>query len=212
MANINELTIPDDKISVDYSNIPEEYGERVPVPQPGPYLFQLPNNLSNVWDVIERPVGKRIQAEFHGDSALTIHLADNNTRTFSAWITNAEFPHGKEKFMVSDMHYLVRALDQDAKPTTNKEFVDELSKHGGKQFKATVTWSAYCNINKDAYFFNEASGRNEIAEGTKGCGKKYYQEALSTDEAGLYAETVNCECGATIWARAQLRAFQPVSA
>lgn len=213
MTNINELSIPDDKITVDYDNIPEEYGDaRMPAPQPGPYMLQLPDDLSNTWEVIERAVGKRVAVALTGEHAMTMFLPDNATRPFNTWINNAEYPRGTEKIPASDMQYLIRALDPTAKPTTNKEFVTEMSKHAGVKFKASVEWSAYCNVNKDAYFHNAETGATEVAEGTKGCGAKFYQSSIPVNpETGLLEESFECTCGAMVRAWPNLRNFKPAA-
>lgn len=215
--NINELDLGNDNLGLNYNEIPEETSEYTPPLQPGSYVFSLPSNLNSIWEVIERSGQKRVQAVFHNTDALTVHLPNNETRSFSAWISNHPFPRGKEKIEVSDMQYLLRILEPAATPQTNTEFVDLLKKHGGDRFKANVTWSAFCNPNKDAYFEtapDEAGNTSVVVqEGTKGCGENYYQKAIPRDDAGMFADTFKCtECNAVVRAFPKLRKFSSIEA
>lgn len=212
MATINDLELSDVELPVpDYDDIPEEKGEYVPPPQPGDYAFTLPARLDNVFDVIEWGADKapRVQAVLARESALTLHTTDGD-RTFSAWINNAERPRGKEKVPVSDLTYLIRALNPTATPKTNKEFATEFAKHGGRKFKASVTWSAFCSPTKDAYFPDPSNpGTSILCAGTPGCGKNYYQQDIPK-QGGVYQERFQCTCGATLRAFPKLRNFRPL--
>lgn len=208
MANINELNLGQESLGLDYENMPEERGEYVSPVQPGTYVFELPEDLSSIWEVIQRQGKERVQAVLHGDNALTVHLPKNEDRAFSAWINNHPFPRGKEGIEVSDMQYLIRILEPSATPNTNPQFVDVFSRHGGKKFKANVTWAAYCNPEKDAYFENAETKAIEVAEGTRGCGENYYQKSIPRDENDLYVDQFQCDkCHAVVKAFPRLRKF-----
>ena len=214
MANINELNLGNEDLGLDYNSIPEERGDYIPPMQPGTYVFELPTDLSSVWETIERNGGTRVQAVLHNENALTAHLPGNTTRTFSAWINNHAYPRGgSDGIEVSDLTYLIRVLEPAATPRTNPQFVDVFGKQGGKKFKANVVWSAFCNPNKDAYFENK-DGVVELVEGNKGCGENYYQKAIPRDESGMYVDTFKCTdgCNAVLKAFPKLRKFSSLEA
>lgn len=214
--NINELNLGNEKLGIDYGQIPEETGEYTPPIQPGSYVFALPTNLDSIWETIDRGGQQRVQAVFHNDDALTVFLHGDETRSFSAWINNHPFPRNKEKIEVSDMTYLIRVLEPSATPQTNPEFVAALQRHAGEKFKANVTWSAYCNPKKDIYMevADEAGETTvQVQEGTKGCTTNYYQNAIPRDDKGMFVDTFTCtECNAVVRAFPKLRKFSSVEA
>lgn len=211
---LNELGLTNEVLDdIDYDNLPEEKSSEgfIPTLQPGVYVFELPTNLAECWEVVGRQGKKRVQAVLHGENSLTVHLKDNSTQAFSAWINNHAYPRGsKEGPLASDLQYLIRAFDPTLQPKTNPDFVEALNKQAGKKFKATVVWKAYCNPARAAYFFNEETGKaEESAE--KGCGANYYQNVIPRDEQGNYDERFQCtECNAVVRSFPSLRNFQPV--
>ena len=110
------------------------------------------------------------------------------------------------------MQYLIRILDPSATPATNQQFVAILSAHAGEKFKASVTWSAYCNPNKTARFAN-AEGVAEEVESTTGCGENFYQQSIPTDDdTGQFESQFSCSgCGAVVRSFPKLRNYRSVN-
>lgn len=218
MADINDLNLKEEDIVPDYNEIPEEFGQRTPPPQPGTYVFKLPEDLTSVWEPFEANINgeqkQRIRAVLRDEHALIMSGNGRENEPFGAYISGAERPRGKERTPVSDLTYLVRCFGE--KPRTPKEHATALIKHGGESFRADVEWSAYCNPKKDAYFEVKETDDdgNEVivtkqVEGTQGCSENYYQQDIPRDEHGLYQQRFTCgKCGASLMAFPSLRNFK----
>lgn len=218
MANINELALKEETIVPDYEAIPEEFGSFTPPPQPGTYVFKLPEDLSSVWETFDATISgekkQRIRAVLRDEHSLLINGNGTENQPFGAYISGAERARGREKVMVSDLTYLVRCFGE--KPTTPKQHAEALIKHAGESFRADVTWSAYCNPNRNAYFETKETNENgeevtvvKEVEGTHGCGANFYQEDIPKDADGLYVQRFTCgECNAQVMAFPGLRNFK----
>ena len=213
MARINDLDLGDDKLQVDYDNVPEQIEGFGPPPPPGTYRFRLPSDLSVVWDTFDATnLGKRLAAVFQGENSLTITQSptgDYDGASFRTRITNAERKRNKEGAMASDMLYLLRALGDEARPAGNKGYADALTKHAGQEFRADVEWSAWCNDQKPKRSLNE-DGSTATIDAEVGCGKRYYQRDIPRNE-GAYADRFFCEdCDNLLYAFPNLVRFKPV--
>lgn len=214
--NINELELKNEVIlteDIGLDELPEELGPFTPPPQPGPYRFRLPADLTEVWSKFDTDEGERISAYFADDAALEITQSKSGQETGSTLrvgINNRQRARGANKVPVSDMDYLLRSLEHASRPTTNRQYIEALTSHAGEEFAAEVEWSAYCNPKKDIYALNEETGRDEKAEGTFGCGQSHYQKDIPR-ENGIFIDRFPCKsCGAVLRARPQLVRFKSV--
>jgi hypothetical protein len=184
------------------------FGTFEPPPPPGTYVFQLPPTLPfEAFDVFDYPTGggQRIRVEFSQDYPLTIveardaHLV--GTR-FDCRISNAERPRGRDKIIVSDAQYLLRALGETVKPAANKAYILAIQKHAGQQFRADISWSWNCR--KDANIRMVGTDGQPVEVDQLGCGKRYYDRQVPRNADGTLPERIGCECGATLRAFANL--------
>lgn len=223
---LNELNLATEQLPTQsYDDLPE-FGGFVPPPQPGPYRFRLPGlaALQKVWETFDYNnqkdgvQGQRLRAIFDKDAPLTIVNSPGgkvNNDTFQTRIANNERKRGKEGPLASDMDYLLKALGEKARPTTNPAYAQAVLKYPNGEFNAEITWSWFCNDQKNIWAMNAEGKRVEI-EGTKGCGRKYYQENKTRDaaqqihkvaETGEYPLEVGCSCGGLVRAFANLDNF-----
>lgn len=227
MAKLNELGLTNEAVgdALDYANMPDQMGTFTDPPQPGTYLFRLPQDLSAVWESFDTERGKRISAKFDDAHPLVIVSGgdgSHNGEPFQTRISNAERRRGKKDDptapFISDMDYMNRdvfGLQKKPGNGSNVAYAQEFSKHGGAEFVADLSWSWSCNPERDVYVDNGAGGFNKI-EGQKGCGQRYYQRDIQkvTDESGtkaVFPLRITCgnpECGANIRAFAGLSNFR----
>lgn len=177
-----------------------------------------------VTDAAGNPITyQRVNLVLDGSNALVILQSPGNKvngEPFNTRISNIERDRwaGKDlKVKVSDLTYLLRAMAPEARPRTNEEFIQLcLQVLPNRQFTADVEWGGYCDDKKDAYFeFPDETGgkvyqpfKDEgAAENRKGCGKRVYQSKWPHDANG-YAARGKCECGASLFPRAQLVRFK----
>lgn len=186
-----------------YDDLPET-GAFAPPPQPGPYRFQLPGTFN--MEEYNTPDGKRLRVIFDKDHALLIVNSPGgklNGDTYQTRVSNQARARGKQKIMVSDMDYLLRALGVKSRPKDNPGFAELLLAAAGKQFSGDIAFSYKCAKDKEIRVLDEATGKTEKVEGSVGCGKAYYQRDVAKVE-GLYPEQIQCECGAALRAFANL--------
>lgn len=209
--DFRKLALKDEKLDVDYENIPEQRGGGRPNIDPGRYVFELPKNLAEAWVVRETGRGQRVAIESSRDCPIVLSRAlksSDEALVGQVWygsISNAERNRarkGEPERFVSDMTYLLKeGFGDPATPKSNKEMIVALNKHAGEAFSADNEWSCFCN--KDKVRFISSDGQAvEDPDGTKGCGKNYYQRDIPRDAEGYYQERFDCQCGAS------LRAFQ----
>lgn len=190
MSTLEELGLDVDETPIEIPDeVPEETSGYMPMVQPGKYVLKLPEDMETLWTKIDtKDKGTRISAGFKKDNPITVFQDDNFGGEFAnspvvTFINNNEFPRGRERVEVSDMFYLIRALEANLPDeeksllTNNASFVTALKKHAGKLFIATVAWKAYCNPNKNIYLalYNEDGTTASVdeQEGTPGCGAEY---------------------------------------
>jgi len=209
--SLEELGLKDEALPTagqELEGLPE-FGAFSPPPQPGPFRFQLPADLSGpIYDVFEAAnLGQRIRVVFDRDHPLLIVQSMGeryNGQPFETRIANNERARGRDKSIVaSDWDYLLKALGEKAKPQTNKGYVDLLQKHAGAQFGADLRYSWRCSADRDIRV-RDAAGNIQTVEGQKGCGEAYYQEDVPKAADGSTPYEITCQCGALLRAFANL--------
>lgn len=181
------------------------FGGFTPPPPPGAYRFKLPGDMASIWDLIDVPEkqpSQRVRANFDRDHPLLIVQSPkgaSNGEPFETKLTNNERGRGKGKEVVaSDLDYLLRALGDKAKPTSNRGYMQAVQKHGGKEFSADIRYSWRCSKERDIRA-RDGSGQVQVVEGRKGCGEGYYQEDVPKNADGSVPYEINCGgCGALL--------------
>ena len=187
------------------------FGSFTPPPPPGAYRFRLPQDLSSIWDLFDVPdktPPQRVKATFDRDHPLLIIQSPqgkSNGEPFETRLTNNERARGKDKSVVaSDMDYLLRALGEKTKPRSNREYIQVVSRNGGKEFGADLRYSWRCSTDRDIRA-RDPQGAVQVVEGKKGCGESYYQEDIPKDATGAVPYEIQCgQCGALLRAFANL--------
>jgi len=196
----------------DLADLPE-FGTFEPPPQPGPFRFKLPGNLSAIYDVFDvEGKGQRVRVIFDREHPLLIVQSlggKYNGQPFQARLSNQERARGKDKSVVaSDWDYLLRALGVKAKPTTNKGYIEAVQVHAGKEFGADLRYSWRCGQDRDVRV-RDKEGTMQVLEGTKGCGEAYRQEDVPKLADGSTPYEITCQCGALLRAWANLDNLRP---
>ena len=144
-----------------------------------------------------------------------------NGEPFTTQLSNVPRARNKEKTVfASDWDYLNQALKEAARPKTNQEYGQRLIAKGQEKarFFASVEWSWHCNP-KSAAFFQQGDSLVETTDTTGakvvGCDRRYYQARPGGQGGvekvnGVYPLRIQCECGASVRAFANLRNFRPV--
>jgi hypothetical protein len=187
------------------------FGGFTPPPPPGAYRFQLPADLSSIWDVFDTPEKtppQRLKAQFDRDHPLLIIQSPqgkNNNEPFETRLTNNERKRGKGgTTTASDMDYLLKALGETQKPKSNRAYMEVVQRYAGKQFGADLRYSWRCSRDRDIRARDD-NGQVQVVEGKKGCGEAYYQEDVSKGPDGQVPYEVTCpNCGALLRAFANL--------
>ncbi len=182
-------------------------------PPPGAYRFQLPDDLSSIWDVYDTPTKtppQRIRAIFDKDHPLLIIQSPggrSNNDPFETRMSNEERSRGKDKNIVaSDMDYLLRAFQITTKPASNVGYINVMKQQAKKQFGADIRYSWKCDPKRNIRVKDQQGNVQEV-EGKKGCGSSFYLEDLPNggkDAAGNVATQIQCTCGAMLRAFANL--------
>lgn len=240
MAKINELNLKDEELDlVPDEEIPELTDDFSVLPQPGVFTARLPEDMEDVWGSFEdKKTGAEILSVwFDREHPLTItgdefdgHYV-GDTISFIG-VNNQPRPRGKEKHEVSDMQYLIKALEahlpveKRSKLTNNSSFAKALMKHAGEEVKFNLSWNAYCNPGKDIRTMQE-DGSTKEEPGTEGCGASFYAPSrdktkeIPKDADGYYMsrfpeglvpgrsdEDGNPLCPAVLFARGQMNRFK----
>lgn len=187
------------------------FGSFTPPPPPGAYRFQLPGDLSGIFDlfdVADKTPPQRVKAIFDRDHPLLIiqsPQAKSNNEPFETRVTNNERKRGKGgEVTASDMDYLLRALGEKQKPKSNRGYMETLQRHAGQQFGADLRYSWRCSRDRDIRARDQA-GAVQVIEGKKGCGEAYYQEDVQKSADGSVPYEITCgNCGALLRAFANL--------
>jgi hypothetical protein len=222
MPSLKDLGLTNEVVGgdVDFDNLPK-VGGFTPLLQPGKYTFQLPAAaaLGQAFDVVDSKQGKRLQVIFDSSAPLLVVASPTNARNgepFQQRISNVERGRGKDKILVSDLDYLLRALGHKSKPKTNPEYAQAILSHAGEKFQGTIEVQYSCNANKNIWV-DDGTGNATEVEGKPGCGARYYQKDVADqkDSNGMFPERITCggeNCGASLRAFAQLSVFEPAPA
>lgn len=203
--SLSDLGLKDEKLPTAgeaLENLPQ-FGQFGPPPQPGPMRFKLPADLTNVWDTFEvEGKGTRVTAEFDQQSPLIIVQsvgARYNGEPFQTKLNNNERARGKSKMLVSDLDYLIVAIEgpQKEKPASNKAYIEKVRTYGNKEFGGDLRWSWRCSKTRDIRVKDEAGNTVEVP-GKKGCGEAYYQEDVNKQQSGEFPLEIACSCGAVL--------------
>lgn len=218
MPSINDLNLTDEEsVEVAPAEQPRQISSvRFPLPKPGVHRFRLPADMSQIWDTVSGDKGQRIRANFEDEAALLVE--DLGDQPFRTSITSIERARDKAKTkFVSDMSYLLVALEDLSAPKKSTEFIKALSSHAEESFKADVEWKAYCSPQND--IFKEIEGKLTKVDGQKGCGQEYKMRSytkgngenvaeIPRHDDGSWAEVFECGCGASLRCRGELSNFR----
>ena len=234
MPRLSDLNIRAEKMGgVAFEDLPEQMGGFRPPPQPGPYIFQLPADLTTLWDVFDCEIdgkpAQRLNLIFDDGHPLVITQSPTGEETGQPFLTrlnNRERRRGKADDtsapMVSDMDYFLAKGFGVMLPAERgtQEYHDAVVALATMQFGADIEWSWYCNDQRDIYTEGE-DGTNVKVDGRKGCGSRYYEQQVPREEDGRYPFNIPCSghhgegdgaepCGASVRAFANLTRFRQV--
>lgn len=206
--SLQELALKEEALPTagqDLADLPE-FGQFREPPQPGSYRFQLPDDLSAIWDVYDTPTKvppQRVRAIFDKDAPLMIVQSlggHYNGQPFETRLSNEERKRGRDASIVaSDMDYLLRALQVKTKPQSNRAYIEVMKLQPKKQFGAEIRYSWKCDPRRNIRV-QTPTGVQEV-EGRKGCNNAYYQEDLPNGGRGadgLVPTQIQCSCGALL--------------
>lgn len=214
--SLQDLGLKDEPLPTagqDLTDLPE-FGTWAPPPQPGPFRFKLPSDMSSVYDVFDvDSKGQRIKIIFDREHPLLIVQSlggKYNGQPFESRLTNNERERGKKGsgVIASDADYLLRALGHKTKPPSNRGYIEALRSTGGKEFGADIRYSWRCDTKRDIRV-RDAQGAVQVVEGQKGCNEAYYQEDVEKLPDGTYPHEIACQCGALLRAFANLDNMRP---
>jgi len=214
--SLEDLGLKEEKLPTagqDLADLPE-FGTFEPPPAPGPFRFKLPADLSAIYDVFDvEGKGQRVKVIFDREHPLLITQSVNgvyNGQPFETRLTNNERNRGKKDsgVVASDFDYLLRALKVKIKPASNREYIEALKPHAGKEFGADLRYSWRCSQERDIRV-KDAAGATQVVENTKGCGEGYYQEDVPKGADGKVPYEITCQCGALLRAFANMDNLRP---
>jgi hypothetical protein len=208
--SLQELGLKDEPLPATSAldDLPEFGGFRTP-PQPGPFRFKLPADLSHAWDLITTEKGQRVSLilDEHAPLQIIQSLGSRyNGEPFHTRLTNNERNRGSN-VVASDLHYLLKAFGEKAAPATNTLWIKAVSAQAGKEFGADISYNYSCNPNRNK---RVADGSGQVIEtNEKGCGWRYYSGEgqmnankkigyVGKQGNGEYPTEVQCQCGAVL--------------
>jgi len=213
--NLKEETLPTAGQGLD--DLPQ-FGQFAPPPQPGPFRFKLPADLTNLYDTFEvngKTPPTRISMVFDAQAPLIIVASPGgryNNEPFQTKLNNNERARGKDKKMVSDMDYLIAAVEGPSgqRPSSNGGYIQKVRTYGGKEFGADLRWSWRCSEGRNIRVKNEAGETVEVPD-KKGCGESFYQEDVQNLKKpdGEWPLEISCSCGAVLRAFGNLDNIRP---
>jgi len=217
MPNPNDLNLVEEEEApdIDSEELARQYSPSFSKP-PQPlktYRFKLAADISNVFDTFDTQKGQRIKAQFKADKALTnVTTGENLDYT----VTSQEREYGKvgEKKLGSELAFLLSALGEKTIPafSNSRKLMAALTPHGGQEFKADVDWEVSCQVDRDAYVYDEVQGKSvKSPTGKKGCGRKwatrsYLAPKLTDGKSHLipknadsaWVDNFECVCGSML--------------
>ena len=234
--NVNEMVLDDvqltDHVAESMDAVQESQSFAPPL-QPGVYKFQLPdvipgmngNLLQAPWKLVparpatgDKPAtDARVQIAFADDFALKVlespdHGRDGEQIRQSISNVPRDQTRGGVTVKVNDLLFLLKKVGYTGPvPKTNREYVEALSKQGGKTVKCETGMSWNCNEHRDVYMLqwkdanDEAKGTTRVeVKGQKGCGTKHNPFAKDASRKvamvdGAYPAEIQCsKCGALV--------------
>lgn len=221
MTDINNLNLEDEDLGIDHDALPNQGGGFAETPQPGPYVFRTPENISEYWNEFMYTDGNTPKkglrlAKDDKDKYLPVEIVWSKTGKyvgdeFRLYINSQPKKRGKEGTLVSDLVYFAIALDPTAKPKTLKDVVEVINKAAGKMYTADVELDGQCNPKREAY-----GEDGEKMDDTVGCGQRYGMKsrkikntgeqviAIPREETGDYKtrfKCVNCDAWIRLFPR-----------
>lgn len=192
MPKLSEIVGLDEGVDVDFSNLPDQFSLRNPLPQPGAgYVFRLPSISPNddnwIPDLTNDDNKPRIGYSFSEGKELILLQAPGITaggpgseilgQAIRWRLTNQEKSWDAEKSAASPMaHLIYHAFGIELpKGAPNSSWVKALIAISGRAFGGTVNWTAYCNPKRDIYMpADEDRGiEGGQVKGHPGCGQRY---------------------------------------
>lgn len=215
--SLNDLGLKEEALPEgDLTDLPE-YGSFTPPPQPGTYRFQLPRDLSNLFDMVDVTIddkpAQRIKMIFDKDHPLMIVSSANGKHVgepFETRLSNVERQRGKKGGdgpRVSDLDYLLKALGETSRPGSNTAMGRKLQTFGGKEFSGDIEYSWVCNDKKNIRTKrdpNDPNSPTDEVQNQPGCGRKYYAKDVPKLADGTTPLQIQCECGGIVRAFANL--------
>lgn len=199
MPKLSEIAGLDEAVQVDFSNLPDQFSIRNPLPQPGAgYVFRFPTISPDddnwIADLTNDSKVPRIGYSFSDGKELILLAAPGGPNAENLgmpvrWrLTNIERKFGDDdKSPVSPMaHMLAHSFKLDLTGKTNKSYIQALIAISGRAFGAGVNWTGYCNKERDIYVpADEETGQEggQIA-GHKGCGTRYALKQRKNKKTG----------------------------
>lgn len=231
MASLQELNLSNKPLgdqTPSFDELPAERGSFTPPPQPGSFRFALPATINNFEPVTTKDYGERINVVFDASAPLVIKQSPGKAHdgeTFETRLSNVPRKRGKEGILVSDLDYVIKALQEQhkqplAKPKSNLQYAQALQKFAGSELGADIEWSWRCNPRRAARFLAEDGSlvtqedpastlEGDDAGLQAGCGTGHYQNDVQKVD-GEYPLYITCStCGAQVRAFANLRNFKP---
>lgn len=220
--SLSEMDLKDEALPTQGLDDLPDFGGFAPPPQPGAYRFQLPADLSHLWEPFDSTKGQRVRMIFDRDNALHITRSPGNKLNgegFQTRLSNQERRRGQVE--ASDLDYLLRALGEKVRPATNKQMIETMAKYGGREFSADISYNWQCSESRDIYVPDPADAERTVkVEGRKGCGWRYYTGDRQPDPIkktgyigklpdGTYPNEITCSCGAVIRAFANIENIRP---
>lgn len=221
-----------------FDELPEQIGNRKRALYPGPYRFKFPvkAKISECFDTFETEIGgkkvTRVVAIHRDGAELTVvqtpaKYEDRVGDLIGTRISNAERRRGKgdDAPTASDMDYVLAVVSPKGtpRPTTNRAYLEAYeSRCPEQEFGADIEWNWRCDAKRHVRVADpdnegktmELDGQ-EGREQRSGCGNKYYQKDVpkvdadgNANTAGEYPRTIDCECGAIVFANENLQNFR----
>lgn len=201
------------------------FGTFTPPPQPGPFRFKLPTDLTTCYEVYDTPTKtppQRVRLIFDQDHPLEILQSVGgkyNGQPFQTRLSNEERSRGKDKAIVaSDWDYLLRALGIQTKPTRlvngqkvpdNRGYIEATRPLAGREFGGDIRYSWKCDEKRNIRVAtvdpqtNQRTGIQEV-DSQRGCGNAFYGEDVPNNPDGTKPLEITCQCGALLRAFANL--------
>lgn len=214
--DLNKFSTTAQTDEVDFNNLPAQMGSFPDPPPPGSYRFEIPKSLSVAnMDEDPNPDDPKkpfFYVKFDQNAPLQIVQSlgsKHDGEPFQTRISARPRKRGKEDDApkVSDLSYLAQALGATTRPLSNKAWAEYLLTQAGKTFGADLEYGYYCNPKKNIYAEGEGGAVQEV-EGQAGCGQRYYQKDVDKVN-GVQPVRVQCQCGASLRANANLQRFRP---